>query len=66
VTVHSKPPVNGEVNKDVELSRPELLAKSLAAMKAGRISGAEASKVEAALNMNVKPNADIMSRILGA
>jgi hypothetical protein len=66
VTVHSKPPVNGEADKDVELSRPELLAKSLAAMKAGRISGAEASKVEAALNMNVKPNKEIMSRILGA
>jgi hypothetical protein len=43
----------------------EVLAKATSALSAGRITGAEATKVEVALSMGVAPQKELLQRIFG-
>ncbi|EUC21472.1 hypothetical protein [Paraburkholderia hospita] len=45
--------------------KKEVLSKALSALSAGRITGAEATRVEAALSMGVAPQKELLQRIFG-
>lgn len=47
------------------MSDREILAKSLGAMKAGRISGLDATRIETAINLGVPVSAELLSAING-
>ncbi|MGQ7939533.1 hypothetical protein [Paraburkholderia sp. D1E] len=45
--------------------KKEVLAKALTALSAGRITGTEATRVEAALSMGLAPQKELLQRIFG-
>lgn len=64
VVVNGRPPVAATGSKG-QLSAPEILAKAQDALKAGRISGSEATKVQTAINMGLAPDSAILDRLNG-
>jgi len=47
------------------MSNQQILAKSLGAMKAGRISGLDATRIEASINLGIPVSAELLSAISG-
>lgn len=67
VTLNDKPQADGVLAKSLvgqePMGREEVLAKSLAAMTAGRISGIEAASIETRLNMRLPIEATLLAKI---
>jgi hypothetical protein len=66
VTVLDKPVNGGRAQQEQMPTRQEILAKAMSALSARRITGSEATKVEAALNAGRAPQKEILDRIFAA
>jgi hypothetical protein len=64
VTVLDKP--NATPRQESAPTRPEILAKAMSALSARRITGEEATRVEAALNAGAVPQKEVLERIFAA
>ncbi|MGF6641758.1 hypothetical protein [Paraburkholderia sp. MM6662-R1] len=65
VTVLDKPNANRRQQQELPTKR-EILAKAMSALTAKRITGTEASRVEAALNAGTVPQKELLERIFAA